>query len=269
MGRWILAPAVLMWLIGCAAIPPPATIQPPHADAEAIRLASLLSVVEEAREVPASFKGTGTLTIHRGNRDQKARIAWAGKQPEKLRVEVFGLPGFSSASVAMDEKAFYFRSRNPPRLARHPRNAVDLSDIFGVAIRPGELFRLMGGGLPSSPGRLTHLQPQPDDASRYTMQLVVKRWLGTVSQRLFFEPGEKRLGAAEYFDFFGRLRYRVTFDRQHSSPGGRKFRALSVTAPNSDRFQLEVDRFWPEAKVNDSVFVLSEPPASSAKHKKP
>ncbi|MCG6894532.1 MAG: hypothetical protein LJE65_13080 [Desulfobacteraceae bacterium] len=269
MGRWILALAALMWLIGCATVPPPAKIQPSTAEAEAIRLASLLSVADKAHAVPASFKGTGTLSIHRGNRDQKARIAWAGKQPEKLRVEVFGLPGFSSASVAMDEKTFYFRSRNPPRLTQHSRNAVDLSDIFGVDIRPGDLFRLLGGGLPSSPGRFTLLQPQPDDASRYPAQLVAKRWLGTVSQKLFFEPGEKRVGAAEYFDFFGRLRYRVTFDGQHSPPGGGNFRALSVTAPNSDRFRLEVERFWQEAKVDDSVFVLSQPPDASAKNKKP
>jgi hypothetical protein len=233
------------------------------------RLGTLVAAAKQAHAVPSSFKGTGTLSIHRENRVQKARIAWAGRHPEKLRVEIFGLPGHSSASVAMDEEHFYFRSNHPPRLTRRPRNAVDISDIVGVDIRPGDLFRLLGGGMPLRTHRFTRVEVPPGNASPYAAGLVAERWTGTVSQRILFEPGEKEVGAVECFDFFGRLRYRVVFDRQGTTPDRSKPRRLTVSAPGSDRFRLDIERFWPEARVDNSIFVLSEPPDTSTTYRKP
>lgn len=247
----------LMLLAGCAAVPSTR----PGTAAEDGRLASLAAAAERVESVPVTFKGTGAVRFARDGRWHRLRIAWAGMAPGKLRLEVLGLPGFSAATISMDGKNLYVRTRTPPRTTRHSISAVDLSDVFGVKIRPEDLFRLLGGGLPVRSGPFVGLETPLEADSAGTVALVTRRRLGTVARRIVFASESGGIEAVEVCDLFGRPAYRVSFEAPRLPGRGGTARSLTVTAPDSGRFRLEVERFWPEAEVDESIFVL-EPRSS-------
>ena len=69
----------------------------------------------------------------------------------------------------------------------------------------------------------------------------------------------KNVHKVEMFDSAGALAYRVEFDRMRAIKGYRVPSRLLVSNNDGSDFQLNVDRYWVDAPVSQSVFVLTPP----------
>ena len=61
------------------------------------------------------------------------------------------------------------------------------------------------------------------------------------------------------FNATGTLAYRVEFDRMRAVNGYRIPSRLLVSNNDGSDFQIDVDRYWVDAIVSPSVFVLTPP----------
>jgi hypothetical protein len=222
-------------------------------------LGRLLALVTNLQQTPSSFKGLGTITLPGVRR---ARVAWAGLSPDRLRVEIFGVPGFPAASLAVNGSQAFLLQRNPPAYHRQDAGSLDLSRILTVPVTLDDLFRLLGGGIPARSYRDASLQERRGEGAGGPV-LLFRRWLGTTAQTVAFDAETLRVTETAVFDIFGRLSYRILF-----SPPGRGPEVgvpVGGTAVTGDgrHFSLSVERFWRQAAVDPSAFVLEPPPTVS------
>jgi hypothetical protein len=207
------------WLAACALGPQPS-------DRDRKELGRLLALVEGLQETPVSFKGLGAITLPG---ERRARVAWMGLSPDRLRVEIFGVPGFPAATFAVDGRRAFLLQRSPPAFHRQDAGSLDLSRILAVPVTVDDLFRLLGGGIPERPYRDATLQEGGlgDDGPA----LVFRRWLGTTAQTVTFDAGGLGVTETAVFDAFGRLSYRIAFSAPASAgfPTGSPFPPPAAT----------------------------------------
>lgn len=93
----------------------------------------------------ASFRGTGSMALFKDGTHQRFRMAWVGKKPNKLRLEILAA-GTPMESVAYDGTRLMLRSAN----GAHPfyKETIknpSLEPITGVPLALNEIYALLSG----------------------------------------------------------------------------------------------------------------------------
>jgi hypothetical protein len=251
----MLAHVALWALTGCASLSDGGPRPVPGAhflpDGRARQLVEKLSRVNAAIE---TFKGTGKLVVTGRGQRRGTRIMWAGMAPDKLRVEILGLPGQPAASIALNDGWLYFDPHSPDRFYRHKLGNDSLKPVLSIAIKAGDLIELFGGRLPiraHTSARIYQLPP----STGYVLQLE-KRWWG-LQQKIYLDETFTKVRRIEIFDLTGEFVYRAVFDRIENVDGYDVPHSLTLSNDGGDRVELEIVRYLTNIPVDPAVFVLT------------
>lgn len=248
--RWpalMMAIAVVVGMAGCAVRRPPTLPPPlPAPDAEA--------VLAQARGINRglqTFKGVGRLEIETPGFRRTARAAWVGRlAPARFRLDFIGA-GLPVASIAGDGRRVYLRQPDggvQTRLAPNPR----LDDLLGLPVTAADLLHAMAGRLPDLPYQRASVHP---DQEADGVLVVFYDRLGAARVRATLDATGGRLQRLAFYRSDGVLQYRIDYGRYRPAGAYRLPHQVEVQDAQS-LCRILVERWWPDAALNESIFVL-------------
>ncbi len=180
---WLPLLVAVGLLCGCAAFPagmerrePGAHYLPPDRSLE------VMDRLDGLNRSLATFKGVGKANLAAEGQRRSARIVWVGMAPDKLRIEILGVPGQPAASIALDGEWITFDPHTPDRFYRRRIGDDSLQPILSIAINAPDLIDLLRGRLPIR-DHATAVLFRPPGAGGFVLQLE-KRWWG-IQQKIF------------------------------------------------------------------------------------
>lgn len=199
-------------------------------------------------------KGLGQVTLRTGSQAQRARLAWAAKAPDKLRLELLAVSGHPLAALASDGAHLYLRDNTNDRFHKTNSRRASLEQLVQVPLRVTDLVAYLMGRIPDiAAERMVQL----DNPNQPGYILELSRWWGEISQRIFVGPDGTTIKRVVNFDSEGKIAYQVDL-ADHGVEGDFLFaRRLSAFTPEGDRIAIRLERFWPNAGIDAAAFQLT------------
>ncbi len=155
--RLALALAVLLWLSGCAAVPPAA---PPAA--APVSGAEALSRLHARQQGLKSFLAKGSLTYLSPEKNYSGTASLAGQFPSTLKVEVFdNILGRTRLVFTTDGREVRVLSPGEGKLFFGPATPRNLGAFLPPTVSLPQALQLMAGALPLSPGEPERFEYEP------------------------------------------------------------------------------------------------------------
>lgn len=252
VGRSHLIAAVALILTGCAGFG--ATPVTPQYDSDATH--DLMVALQSANPDLISCKGLGRVRITAdGARRTFDRAAWAGAEPGRMRFEArtpFGLP---ILSLACNESYVTVMAHSEGRYYHKPIDKNQrLGKVLPVDIACRDLYRLMVG----RPPIVDYHSAQMEQSTAGVQTILLKRrFRGTVA-RLFLDTTNGALSGFELLDVHGKRRYLAQMKKRRTTKGFSLPYQLRLES-SQGRLALEMDRLYPNAPVNASLFHIPPP----------
>jgi hypothetical protein len=213
----------------------------------------LLSGFQDRNRSINTFKGAGRLRLSNPDGTLSARAFWAGAIEEgRLRLEIRDVSGAVLAIAAGDGEEFYLRVPPEDRFYRMTAADPDLHHLLSVHIRTSEVIRLLSGGIPIVPHDAVDLGRGGEGESI----LILRRW-GSVREKIWTRGGAFIPETVEVFDRVEDLRYRVRYHDEKVFEGYAIPAVIEIDTDRAVRLRIDIERFWPDSPVTDSLFVLS------------
>jgi outer membrane biogenesis lipoprotein LolB len=201
----------------------------------------------------STFKGTGKIKFWKKDGIQVVRSAWTGARPDKIRVVIQGITGFPVASMAADGHRFYMLSYSQDSFYQAEIQDPDLEKLVSIPVTAGELIKLISGVVPIRKYRSSTLLPASSQ-SGYVVSLIGEKGIDT--EKIYLDQTE-RVQRIEMFTLNGKLAYRVDFNGETEVEGFRIPARLVFNNDDGSGFQLDMDKFWPNAPVSSDMFVIT------------
>jgi outer membrane protein assembly factor BamE (lipoprotein component of BamABCDE complex) len=218
----------------------------------------LISALLSKNKELESYKGIGRVRIMNQDGTLSARIAWM-VSGHKLRTEVLGVLGQPMISMAYDNKYLYLNLHQQNQFYRRASDNPDLEPIISIPIRSKDLIDLLAGRIPI---RNHHLAYMEKTATGYV--LILKKWWGDLCEKIYLDDIKSHVEKIEMYDQ-GFLKYIAEICRVEKAGYSEVPYCLKLFPyDRSAEFHLTVHRFWPDAAVEDSAFVLTS--KNSGKH---
>lgn len=209
-----------------------------------------------------SFKGIGEVTLRRAGKSYFSRLAWAGLEPDKLRVELIGAPGQPKVGFSSDGTwVYYFDSTGgEPTVKQISAKSTNLERFLAVSITSSEIVSLLSGRLPDYSPHAVRMT-RDSVGGGYLLSLN-PRWWQPDRQEIFLEPNKKEIRKIEIYRGTD-LAYRVEFSEMRSLEGYRLPSEMRISDAEGNYFRLEIDRYWANAMISQELFRLESPPDSA------
>lgn len=254
--RTLFIAAVMLTLFaGCGGRSMTAAVPSQEEDAAA----NLLKIARNTNEGLVSFKGLGTLTILQNGASRTARAAWIGRFPDRLRFEIFGLPGQPGIAVSADGRWLYLRSGNPPEIHKKRMRGSDLASVLSMPVSVEDLCGILAGKVPIRSHTSLSLEAQEEagGAAAAAPSLGLRSFWGALVERITWNASDPEPVAAEIFYPGENGAVRIRFDQTKSLEGFRVPERLTITDGASQMWiRLKMDRFWVNPVLDSSVFTL-------------
>jgi hypothetical protein len=246
-----LRPAILMYCVfllsGCAHFMPPPRDELPARQA--------LERIIDNNVGLTHFKALGQIRMASADGYRSGRIAVAAVMPCKLRADWLNMMGQPLTSLAGDGETIRIWSptdakvhslrQSPGALAKLIRIPLGIEDFQNIII-----------GRPAVPSyTAVQFKESRDDVDLLSLK---NRWRKEVAI-IRIERSTGRLNAMQVFDGHGHLKYETRW--LHWRRWGKYLLPGKITLESDarDRLSLTVDRFWPDADIAPSIFVLKPP----------
>jgi outer membrane lipoprotein-sorting protein len=205
---------------------------------------------------PATFKGIGNIKLTRDSTTQSSRIAWAASVPDNVRIELLTPYGQPAASVSSDGRFVYAILHQDKSFHKRKVGESSFEQILTIPVGPKEVVSILGGRPPVI--EYSFVSKIESETAPGPVIVVQESWWGDYEKIYLSDDGRRILGV-EVFNGAGELKYRVDFDGfvkdgRYSVPSG-----LVITDGEGAEARLVVSRFWADADVSPTAFVL-EPP---------
>jgi len=226
----------------------------PAEDSDVLRLVAQLASANSGLE---HFKGVGNCVVRRGGVKQiDERAAWIASAPDKISV-VFFISGFPAIRFASDGEYVYYNDfRNDRASYRKARaSSSNMSYVLGISINPTEFIRLLAGRVPLESYYRAELTPDPL-SDGYV--LTLRKWWG-IFQKVVLSPDKMTVRSLESFSRNGSLRYRARFIKWQKSGEFTVPAVLRISNNGTEDVELTIDRYWSDAVVDPSIFVIPPP----------
>ncbi len=233
--------ATLILAGGCAAL----SVQ--EYDAPATR--ELIERISNRNSSLQAFKGIGNLRLRQQESRVSVRMAWMGLYPDRLRIELINA-GQPMAKLAVDGRWFYLLSHAEDRFYKTESANPSLKRLVDVPVRTDDMIALLSGRIPLAPFHYADLQKK--DGRRL---IVLKHWGRTV-QRLHLDREGKRVQAVERFNGDEAFRYKAVLDDIRDVNGYDIPFLLRFSGEDGTGVSLSVDRYWANAEIDPSRFIL-------------
>ena len=200
-----------------------------------------------------TFKGTGKIKLWKKDGTQVVRSAWTGARPDKIRVVIQGITGFPVASMAADGNRFYLLSYSQDSFYQTEIQDPNLEKLVSIPVTAGDIIKLISGVVPIRKYQSSTLLPSPSQ-NGYILSLKGEK--GINIEKIYLNQTE-RVQRIEMFTLKGKLAYRVDFNGETEVEDFRIPARLVFNNDDGSGFQLDMDKFWPNAPVSSDMFVIS------------
>ena len=252
----VLIFCILGALAGCAGLYP----QPEDAlEAEARARAQLvIELLNSQNRELMHYKGIGGIRVRQGQITMiDERIAWVASETAKLNLVIL-VSGHPAIKMVSDGEWFYYYEarKDRPIYKKVPASDSNLKRFTTLPITTSDIIHLLAGRVPLRDHHSARLEGS-DTGQGYVLVLE-RRWWG-VAEKIFLDESKQRVHQIDFYNRSGALAYRAKFDAMQTLSGYRVPAALSLTNGDDLDIQLVVHRYWPDADVSPSMFVLRPP----------
>jgi hypothetical protein len=200
-----------------------------------------------------TFKGIGNAKLTGKNGTRMYRMAYSGTKQNKLRIVVLEA-GQSVETFATDGKYFYLISHtNQHRFIKKRLSDSSLKRIISIPVKIEELIDLLSGRIPLSKYDEAILEKN-NVASGYIL-IMRKKWRGIV-EKIFLDESKSKISRFEIFNHVGQLSYRVLLSDVREIDGFTIPLKFKIATSGDNSFELDVDRYWANTVVSESMFEL-------------
>ena len=250
----------VVWLAVCLAACSTWTGQRPPKPLTAAEQAAAAAAREALDQLDAhnpgllAVKGLGSFTLWRQNTVQRARVAWVGQRPDKLRLLLRDISGVPIATLANDGTWFYLDAHSEGRFYRKSASDATLRRLLLVAIDAEEIVSLLTGRIPLRPFHTARLHPDPVGGRD-----VLWLWDGSgrLVEKIHLDPdGQGRVRRIEMFDNGNRLLYGVDFSGRLGASDCPLPAELTVSSAAQPVFRLQIERCWANPALTAEIFRL-------------
>ena len=109
---------------------------------------TLLSIITRQNEGLRTIKGIGKASVTNGGKTSPMRVAWIASRPDRIRFEVLGIPGQSSASLSFDGEYYYFSSPGRESIIKGESDGSMLESIISIPINTKDVIDILVGKVP-------------------------------------------------------------------------------------------------------------------------
>lgn len=201
------------------------------------------------------FKGLANIRMESENRSRSGRIAFAAVVPDKMRIELLNAMGAPLTSLSADGERISVVSYVDQKRYRFRQTRTALEAIINIPIGIEDMQSLLAGKVPLPSYAFAKMMDgnNPDDI------LVLKnRWRGTVAN-LEVDRVDSQVKSLRKFDGEGELQYQIQWLQWKRVGAYRVPSKLVINTPSHQRLIVIMGRFWPNAEVAPSTFLLDMP----------
>jgi hypothetical protein len=249
---YLLCLAVAVWITGCSTLirTTPQVVTLP----ESPEVTEILLRFRQNNTELSTFKGTGKIRLWKNEKVQVVRTAWTGARPDKIRIVIQGVTGFPVASMAADGAWFYLLSYSQNSFYKSETRNPDLEKLVSIPVTAADIISLVSGAVPIRPYRSSKLVQMPAETG-YILSLMGGK--GADVEKIHLDQSRTKVRSIEMFTPKGPLAYRVDLNGETEVDGFRIPERLVFSNDDGSGFQLDVDRFWPNAPVSSDMFVIT------------
>lgn len=231
-------------LTGCAQL-----FKPPVDDAYA-RL--VIGRLLEQNNGLTQFKGLAKVQMKDEGRLRSGRIAFAGVMPDRMRVELLNTMGVPLTSLAGDGKHISILSHIDKKHYRIRQSRTALEPVVHLPIGIEDLQSLLSGGVPLPLHAFARFLESdgPDE-----IVVLKNRWHGVVS-KLLVDSKTHQIRSMQVFDSEGQLAYQIHWHQWKKNGEFTLPSKVTIESLSHQSLELVMVRFWPNAEVAPSTFVL-------------
>jgi hypothetical protein len=245
-----LAMLAAIWVSGCGTLPPSPAVKAPDSP----EVTKILSSLGQVNAGLSTFKGTGKIKLWKKDSVQVVRAAWTGERPDKIRIVIQGITGFPVASMAADGSWFYLLSYSQDSFYKAEVHNPDLEKLVSIPVTAGDVITLISGAVPIRQYQSSSLM-QVSAESGFVLSLMGERGAGI--EKIYLDQARMEVHRIEMFTPKGKLAYRVDMHGETEADGFRIPARLIFSNDDESGFQLDVDKFWPNAAVSPDMFVIT------------
>jgi outer membrane biogenesis lipoprotein LolB len=246
-----LRPAILMICVllfsGCAHLFPPPRDEVPARQ--------VLERLVDNNVGLTHFKALGQIRLESASGYRSGRIAVAAVTPRKLRADWLNMMGQPLTSLAGDGETIRIWSPADAKIHSLRQSPKALAKLIQIPLGIEDFQNIILGRPPLPSYTAVQFEETHDDVEILSLK---NRWRQAVA---FIRVGRStgRILAMQVFDGRGRMLYVTRWLQWRRQ--GRYLLPTKITLESDarDRLSLTVDRFWPDADVPSSVFVLKPP----------
>jgi hypothetical protein len=205
-----------------------------------------------------SFKGIGRVKFGEGPHAlQSARAVFAGYHTEKLRFEILGLSGQPVTSIAYDGTWLYVAQHSENRFYRKRFPNADLDQLLNIPIKINTINLLLSGQVPV----IDHVSAQLErGASDNAYILLLKSgWWRQQQEKIYLAADMETVWKYEMFEGTDKPAYGLEIKKFKNYQGYQIPQKIEFLGKDGAQLLLEVERYWANADVETSLFVLKPP----------
>ena len=237
------------------------------------RAEAILHTLTTRHPGPDTFKGIGRAVIRARGQVRTVRLAWMGSGRDRLRLEIFGVVGYPAVRFADDGQWTTLIYDHPPRFVKKPSSPSGLKRLLPVPVHISDILDLIAGRIPVRPYRSVARVPaeptaasaaDPADPQAPGGVLALKRFWGTVVEKIFFDEATRDVRQVEMYGPDGTLAFRAVFEKMQCIGPYRVPEVLSLSGGGGDTLRLHIERYWPDVELAPDRFVLAPPAAAGS-----
>jgi hypothetical protein len=171
-----------------------------------------------------------------------------------MRVELLNMMGTPITSLSGDGDTVSILSHNDRKHYRLRQTRTVLKSLIEIPMGIEDLQNLLAGRVPVPPHASVQSQTDRPDVPEAVL-LLKNRWDGVVA-RLQMDQASHDVKALQVIDPDGQLQYQILWLQWRVVGGFRVPSKLVIESSAGQKLTLTMDRFWPNAKVPSSTFVL-------------
>jgi hypothetical protein len=241
---------------------------------------AVISILKNQNHTLKTIKGVGKITFLEGEKkEMTTRIAWVASTPDKFRVALSSVSGHPMVSAASNGQWFYFVSHASGDFYKKRSSNVNMKRFFSISIKSEDIVNILFGHIPvveydsavlmenrSIKGRsgkavekseISSLNNNTKGNKNGYILLLKNRWRNI--REIIYLNDKENPDKIEMFGLTGKMVYRVELIRMQEVDSYRVPYRIRVSNDNGTGFQLDIDRYWANATVSPSVFMLAPP----------
>jgi len=239
---------------------------------------AIISILKSQNPKLKTIKGVGRITfLEKEEKEMTTRIAWVASTPDKIRITLSSVSGHPMVSAASDGQWFYFVSHASGDFYKKRPSNFNMKRFFLISIKSEDLVSILLGRIPlvnyntlsfvedrSLRGRsgkdlesagVSSLNKDIKENKNSSVLLLKNKW-GNVREKIYLSDRDD-VYKVEMFDSTGTFVYRLELIGMQEIKSYRVPYRLRVSNDDGAGFQLDLDRYWADAKVSPSVFTLT------------